>query len=67
MKSSFLGPELTYNSDANILVRSEAFGAGSHHGGGGGPTPAPVTEQAPKQPSRVQPDLGFFSSESRLE
>ena len=49
--SSFLGQELTYNSDDNTLVRfhSAAFGASSHHGGGGTgtTTPSPVTEQAP--------------------
>jgi hypothetical protein len=48
--SSFLGQELTYNSDDNTLVRfhSAAFGQSSHHGGGGtgSTTPSPVTEQA---------------------
>lgn len=63
--SSFLGPELTYNSADNTLVRSAAFGGGSHHGGGGsGSTPAPVTEQAPN--SNLEFNLIWDSSVANL-
>jgi hypothetical protein len=63
--SSFLGPELTYNSEDNTLVHSAALGGGSHHGGGGGgSTPVPVTEQAPN--SNLEFNLIWDSSVANL-